>query len=106
MDKLLKYLNRLSKEGRAQFVEASGTSEGYLRKAASIGQQIGCDLCINLERESGGTVTCEELRPDVDWAYLRNSKVNPKSDSSATPDEHEAERNGGMRIPMHTERLR
>lgn len=71
MDKLLNYLNGLPKEERALFVDACGTSEGYLRKAISIDQRLGADLCIAIDRESGGAVPCESLRPDVDWAYLR-----------------------------------
>ncbi len=27
--------------------------------------------CIPIEKLTGGTVRCEELRPDIDWAYLR-----------------------------------
>jgi DNA-binding transcriptional regulator YdaS (Cro superfamily) len=76
MEKLRDYLNSLAKERRAQFVEACGTSEGYLQKAISIGQKFGGDLCILIERESAGAVTCEYLRPDVDWAYLCTSKVS------------------------------
>ncbi|KAA0943197.1 helix-turn-helix domain-containing protein [Pseudomonas sp. ANT_H14] len=30
--------------------------------------RAGPGLAINLERESSRAVTCEELRPDVDWA--------------------------------------
>jgi DNA-binding transcriptional regulator YdaS (Cro superfamily) len=71
MEKLRKYLNSLAKERRAQFVAACDTSEGYLRKAISTGQKLGGDLCISIDRESSGIVTCEDLRPDADWAYLR-----------------------------------
>jgi DNA-binding transcriptional regulator YdaS (Cro superfamily) len=74
MDKLLKYLNRLSKELRPEFASACGTTEGYLRKAISKSQRLGADLCINIERESNGLVLCEDLRPDVDWAYIRSTK--------------------------------
>ncbi|MEW5680422.1 transcriptional regulator [Comamonas kerstersii] len=73
MQTLLNYLNGLGKADRASFVERCGTSEGYLRKAISKGQQLGEKLCIAIERESKRAVTCEELRPDVDWAYLRDS---------------------------------
>lgn len=76
MDKLLAYLNELTKEQRATFVSLCGTSEGYLRKAISAGQRLGSDLCIPIERESNGIVTCEQLRPDVDWAFLRNKKTS------------------------------
>ena len=65
MQTLLTYLNGLGKADRASFVERCGTSEGYLRKAISKGQQLG--------EKSKRAVTCEELRPDVDWAYLRDS---------------------------------
>jgi DNA-binding transcriptional regulator YdaS (Cro superfamily) len=35
---------------------------------------IAVEQAIAIERESGGVVTCEEMRPDVDWAYLRRRK--------------------------------
>lgn len=72
MDKLLKYLNSLSKDERAAYVAACGTTEGYLRKAASRHQSFRAELCILLERESGGAVRCEDLLPDADWAYIRS----------------------------------
>lgn len=71
MKKLLEYLNSLSKDDRARFVAACKTSEGYLRKAVSTGQRIGADLCILIERASASSVVCEDLRPDVDWAFIR-----------------------------------
>lgn len=74
MNTLLEYLNGLSKAARLEFVRRCGTTEGYLRKAASIKQRLGAELCIALERESGGAVRCEDLRGDVDWAYLRSSR--------------------------------
>lgn len=30
--------------------------------------------CIDIERETSGKVRCEDLRPDVDWNFLRNTK--------------------------------
>jgi DNA-binding transcriptional regulator YdaS (Cro superfamily) len=73
MEKLLKYLNALAKDDRLRFVTSCGTTEGYLRKAASVGQKIGADLCINIERESDRSVRCEDMRPDIDWQYLRST---------------------------------
>lgn len=73
MEKLLAYLNGLGKAERAKFCIACGTTERYLRKAISISQRLGADLCINIDRESQGHVTCEHLRPDIDWAYLRGT---------------------------------
>lgn len=71
MNELRAYLNSLSPIDQADFARRCGTSVGYLRKALSTGQQLGESLCINLERESAQAVYCEQLRPDVDWAYLR-----------------------------------
>lgn len=73
MEKLREYLNGLSKEMRIRYATACGTTEGYLRKAVSVRCQLGADLCIALERESDGVVTCEALRPDVDWAFIRGT---------------------------------
>ena len=81
MDKLLKYLNALSKPERLIFVEACGTTEGYLRKAASIRQTISSDLCIKLVRACGEAFTYEDLRPDVDWQFIRESKGSASNHS-------------------------
>jgi len=69
MDKLLKYLNGLSKKDRQDFVFACGTSENYLRKAASLGQLLGAPTCVLIERESNWQVTRKDLHPD-DWQAI------------------------------------
>ena len=74
MKSLLSYINNLSPVDQEDFARRCNTSIGYFRKAISINQRLGESLCINIERESSGAVTCEELRPDVDWAYLRRTK--------------------------------
>lgn len=37
-------------------------------------RQLAAEYCPAIERATKGAVTCEELRPEVDWAYLRKSK--------------------------------
>lgn len=66
MEKLLTHLNSLPKDERARYVAACATSEGYLRKAISIGQQLGAELCVRLEAHSNRAVTRKDLRPN-DW---------------------------------------
>lgn len=66
MDKLLQYLNSLSKTARAAFCDACGTSEGYLRKAVSAKQLLAVPTCVRIENETGGRVGRKDLRPD-DW---------------------------------------
>ncbi|MBB2485423.1 helix-turn-helix domain-containing protein [Mitsuaria sp. WAJ17] len=36
-------------------------------------QSVPADHCPSIERETGGKVRCERLRPKVDWGYLRKS---------------------------------
>lgn len=73
MNTLRTYLNSLRPVEQADFCARCNTSVGYLRKAISVGHKLGDSLVVAIERESGGVVRCEDLRPDVDWAYLRNS---------------------------------
>lgn len=76
MDKLIAYLNRLSKEDQAAFALRCGTTVGYLRKACSIKQQLSEGMCIRIGAESGGEVQPEDLRPGVDWQYMRQALAN------------------------------
>jgi DNA-binding transcriptional regulator YdaS (Cro superfamily) len=32
---------------------------------------VPADRCVDIEKATAGAVRCEDLRPDVDWAYLR-----------------------------------
>lgn len=73
MEQLRAYINSLPRHEQIHFAERCGTSIGYLRKAISVGQRLNESLCINIERESKGVLTCEDLRPDVDWAFLRST---------------------------------
>ncbi len=77
MKKLLDYLNSLPKDARTSLCLACGTSEGYLRKAVSKKSKLGADLCISLERETRAAVRCEDLRPEVDWAFIRAGSPSP-----------------------------
>lgn len=73
MESLRSYLNSLTAAEKDEFRRACNTSIGYLRKAICEGDLLRESLCIAIERESGGRVRLEDLRPDVDWAYVRNS---------------------------------
>lgn len=77
MESLRMYLNSLDRLGQEAFASRCDTSVGYLRKAISVQQPLRESLVIAIERESGGAVICEELRPDVDWAYLRGTSNRP-----------------------------
>lgn len=67
------YLKPLGKEDLESLAIRCGTSVGQLKQVAYGYRRPGAALAISLERETGQAVTCEELRPDIDWAYLRAS---------------------------------
>jgi DNA-binding transcriptional regulator YdaS (Cro superfamily) len=73
MQEILEYLRSLPPAEREAFAARCKTSVGYLRKAVSAKQQLGVELCVHLERESGGLLRCERLFPGLDWEYLRRS---------------------------------
>lgn len=63
---------------RVAFAQRCETTYPHLRNVAYGQKTCGESLAINVDRESFGAVRCEDLRPDVDWAYLR-STANPES---------------------------
>lgn len=36
---------------------------------------LPAEHCITLEKMNAGRIRCEQMLPDVDWAYLRNSQL-------------------------------
>lgn len=73
MKEVLAYLATLQPAEREAFAARCGTTVGYLRKAASVGQRLGENIAICIERESNRAVTVEQIRPDVDWASIRST---------------------------------
>jgi DNA-binding transcriptional regulator YdaS (Cro superfamily) len=57
------------------FAKSCGTTLGQLKQIAYGYRNANPALAINIERESGGAVRCEDLRPDVDWKYIRSAKA-------------------------------
>lgn len=74
MDTLKTYLKTMPTAEQNAFAKRCGTSLNYLRKAISTKERLRVQLLIDIERESGGKVRCEEMRDDVDWAYLRRPR--------------------------------
>lgn len=75
------YIKTLPRGSLPAFAKRCATTPGQLKQVAFGSRRAGESLAINIERESGGAVRCEDLRPDVDWAYLRNSA--PAEDKAA-----------------------
>lgn len=73
MESLRTYLKTLTRVEQESYAARAGTTLGYLRKALSTKERIAESTAIALDRESEGVVRVEDVRPDVDWAYLRGS---------------------------------
>ena len=50
---------------------AVGLSEVIVSQWKTGARQVPAERCPAIERATNGAVRCEDLRPDVDWAYLR-----------------------------------
>lgn len=81
METLRAYLKSLSPAERAAFAVRCGTTVGYLRKAVYVGNRLGGDLAVAIDRESRGKVRCEDLRPDIDWTYVRRTRRRKRTSS-------------------------
>lgn len=75
--KLRKFLkdNDIKGDSLDEFAQRCETTAGQIKQVAGEFRRAGESLAINIERETGGKVRCEELRPDVDWAYIRGTSA-------------------------------
>lgn len=73
MSELLKYLKTLDTPAQEKFAIRCGTTLGAMRKGVYTGQRPGIEKCVAIAVESGGAVKPAQLRPDVDWPYLRDA---------------------------------
>lgn len=69
------YIKLLDKKAIESFASRCGTSVGQLKQVAYGHRRPGAALAISIERESARSVICEEMRPDIDWAYLRSTEA-------------------------------
>jgi len=53
--------------------KAIGVKPVSISQWASGVRKVPANHCPAIERATNGAVRCEDLRPDVDWAYLRES---------------------------------
>jgi DNA-binding transcriptional regulator YdaS (Cro superfamily) len=62
-----------------------GVSKGAVSQWAD--GSVPLDRCIPIERLTDGAVRCEDLRPDVDWGYLRATDCDVKVGAGGTASE-------------------
>ncbi|WP_019700416.1 helix-turn-helix domain-containing protein [Paracidovorax oryzae] len=56
---------------------ALGVTKGAVWQWKEDDRQVPAEHCPHIERLTSGNVRCEDLRPDVDWGYLRKSGTEP-----------------------------
>lgn len=74
---LLDFIKPLDKQALQALAGRCDTTPGQLKQVAYGHRRANAALAIALDRETSGAVLCEETRPDIDWAYLRNSAGAP-----------------------------
>ena len=62
---------------------AIGVTPVLISQWANGHRPIPAERCPAIEKATSGEVTCEELRPDVDWAYLRGTNTTTKEATDA-----------------------
>ncbi|MDD3757685.1 MAG: helix-turn-helix domain-containing protein [Advenella sp.] len=70
---LLEYVNKKYGD-RARLARSLGVSSVMLSLWARNKRPVPPGRCPDIERFTNGQVTCEELRPDVNWSVLRNNQ--------------------------------
>lgn len=70
---------------------AVGVSDVIVSQWKTGARQVAAERCPAIERATSGHVRCEDLRPDVDWAYLRatDCDVAKVGASETAPEPHQ-----------------
>jgi len=63
MQELKKFIFSLSYDDRVKFATECNTTIGYLKKAIYVGQELGPELSVLIEKVSGNQVTRRMLHP-------------------------------------------
>lgn len=79
------YFVGLDKTAREDLARRCDTSVGQLQQVAYGFRRCGEKLAIAIERETAGQISCEQLRPDVDWAYLRGTQSHMQERATNGP---------------------
>jgi DNA-binding transcriptional regulator YdaS (Cro superfamily) len=73
---LREHLTKMGPHDATKFAWDCGTTIGYLRRCICIGRALSLETCSEIERESRGVLTIEDLRPDLELAHLRRRRPN------------------------------
>ncbi|WP_020163770.1 transcriptional regulator [Methyloversatilis discipulorum] len=73
--KLETYLSEV--ESAASLAAKLEVTPSFISQIVTGRKPVPAERCSEIERATGGAVTCEELRPDLadHWAYLRGTQA-------------------------------
>ncbi|EJF7775770.1 TPA: helix-turn-helix domain-containing protein [Morganella morganii] len=60
--------------GQSSMAKNLGVSSPTVNQWVKGIRQIPAERCPEIEKVTLGEVRCEDLRPDIDWTYLRGSQ--------------------------------
>ena len=69
--KLREFLLGLPMQERKDFAKKCNTTYAYLVQVYRGNRQCSADLAIEIDKNSGGVVRCDDLHPKADFDYLR-----------------------------------
>lgn len=70
--KLVEYIRPMSAAERSAFAQRCKSTPAQIQQLA-YGRRASAELAIRIDIASEGQVSCEEMRPDINWAYLRDT---------------------------------
>ena len=71
--------------GTGRLAETLGVSSPTVSQWLSGVRRVPIKRCIQIEKATGGGISCELLRPDFDWATLRASALAHLSRPGSSP---------------------
>ncbi len=63
----------LTENKQADLARQLGVTQGAVHQWAVGLSRPSAERCIQIEKATARAVRCEDLRPDVDWSYLRGT---------------------------------
>ncbi len=73
------FKNGLGAGGVTGLAKALGVTPPTVSQWKKGVRQVPADRCPDIERTTSGRIRCEDLRPDVDWEYLRGTAKSEQS---------------------------
>lgn len=71
MNKFIDFLQKQPSGYKAKLARAIGRSPSYFSRQLAGSRSFNEADCIEIEKFTAGEVRCEDILPDVDWAFLR-----------------------------------